>query len=162
MLWLWDLQLMGCTWSSHASNLSSLPPLWALLCTASSLLQPYYWNYVPTTPFYSSHWSFIMYHPLLIFAIKRHVPSFSLVVSCVLRDFHLFPEHQRHIFTVTISTPSLERHATWFRIFMFSHHSCLRTFERHSIWLQSCIFIIIYVTYIERLMLFCSNIELII
>ena len=60
--WLRDLQITSCTWSSHvglimtqpaydlltssfypkilhASTLSSLPPLWALLCIVSSLLQ---------------------------------------------------------------------------------------------------------------------------
>ena len=40
----------GCMWSSHTSSLSSSPPLWALLRTASSSLQPYYHTYETSPP----------------------------------------------------------------------------------------------------------------
>ena len=50
MSWSRDLQVTGCTWSSHASTLSSSPPLWALLCTASLSLQSYHHTYGTLPP----------------------------------------------------------------------------------------------------------------
>lgn len=107
-----------------------------------------HWNYILTTPFYSDYWSSFISHSLLTYAIKRLISRFLFGPSIFTWRNH---------WTLTI-VPSIDAIPLSFK-YWCSSIIHIRYIDCHAIWLWIFMFIIIYVTCIERFLLFRSHIE---